>query len=108
MAKKAKYEMRVITIHLDTAPINISKKEFEWQIKHYKDVIARNHEEYKDEITECDQDGRDYCNIEGYVDDLSIRVDEYEQYTVTRYSVHSSELGISFYKYEAKPGYCWK
>ena len=108
MATKVKYEMCLNTISLDTASIKISKKEFERQIKHYKDVIARNHEIYKDEITECDQDGRDYYNIEGYIDDLSISVDEYEQYTVTRYSVHSSELGISFFKYEAKPGYCWK
>ena len=108
MAKRVKYEMWLNTIFLDTTRINISKKEFERQIKHYKNAIARNHEEHKDEITECDQAGRDRFNIEGYVDDLKIKVDEYEQYTVTTYSINSSELGISFSKYEAKPGYHWK
>ena len=98
MAKSVKYEMSFNTMFLYIPSIQITKKEFERQLKHYKNEITQNHIEYKDEIAECDADGKNRDNIEGYIDNMDIKVSEYEKYTETRYLIRTNEISISLWK----------
>ena len=111
MAKVVKYEMFINTMETSGEIIPLSKKEFLRQIKYYKEVIAKNHNDFKEEIEELKErhpSDWEYSEIEHCLDDIDIYTKEYEKHTETVYAIHDNGTVIIFKEKTCKPGYHWK
>ncbi len=111
MAKTVKYDMYINTMETSGEAIPLSKKEFLRQLKYYKDVIAKNHDDYNEEIEELKKrhpsDWR-YSEIEHCLDDINMQTEDHEKYTETTYAIHDDGTIIVFRERVCKPGYHWK
>ncbi len=109
--KTVKYDMYVNTMNTFGEAIPISKKEFQRQLKYYKEVIAENHESHKEKIEELKKRyprNWNYSEIEYCLDDIHVRSKEYDTYTETTYVVCDDVTYIVFRERTCKPGYHWK
>ncbi len=111
MAKAVKYEMYINTMETSGMIIPLSKKEFNRQIKYYKDAIAKNHRDYKEDIEEIKDrypSNWRYDDIEHCLNDIDIQTEEYEKYIETVYAIHDNGTAIVFRERACKPGYHWR
>lgn len=109
--KTAKYEMYINTMETLGEAIPLSKKEFQRQIKYYKDVIAENHARFKEVIEKLKvryPANWQYDDIEHCLDDIAVHTEDHERYTETIYAVHDDGAAIVFREKVCKPGYYWK
>lgn len=111
MAKTVRYTMSVNTWLTDGLKIPISKKVFDQQIMHYKKLIEENHTSYREKIEELKERNPKYWNysdIENCLNDIGIKTDDGDKYTVTTYTVIDGDTFIFFREEKCKPGYCFK
>lgn len=121
--KKAKYEMCIDSYYLEGIPFRISKKEFNRQLKHYKELAKKNNEPLVKKVNEENEDRKRHPNkysrnskchlldvkdCEDYIDEKK-KVTEYEKYIETTYIYRDNTAANVFLtEYKAKDGYYWK